>query len=559
MRTRTIGWWSVLVSISLVGACGDITGDDDDDIVDPPDAAVDDPDAPAPDASLPQGIQWSPCPYFTGGTGSDAECADVEVPVDWTQPDGDKLTLFVKRMGNPTTTGQQVWFLMGGPGGDSSGYESLGDQLLNADPTLIIYLMDHRGTGRSTRLGCPVQEGSSSPEGWLITIDEWPACAASLQTQWGANLDHFSTTEAARDLGYAIGQTRLPGQWVHIHGGSYGTFWAQRYLQIFPDQPTSVSMLGVVHPTFSFTKYNEHYELIGAEYLAQCGADSFCASKLGADPEATFRAVMGDIGGYCPEALAAGLDRATLRGFFGSQLIWGWDERTLPLAIIYRIQRCDAGDITALEYFAENMVDPLDGLRYSRLFSASIGAHIGLSDLWEAPIPTVAEGQALIDDALWAFGSTARLVMDEYWPKYAPDEYHNVFAETDVPILMINGELDPASPLYQAEPVGEHFNGPNQHFVALPGAPHTWMSPTTEGYQCGINIFFNFLTNPTADLLDCVGLIIPIEFTGTSAIASLLGTTDQWENPSTAAAVTPDAATLERVRTHYARFLRGEF
>jgi len=149
--------------------------------------------------------------------------------------------------------------------------------------------------------------------------------------------------------------------------------------------------------------------------------------------------------------------------------------------------------------------------------------------------------------------------MDEYWPTYAADEYHNLFADTDVPILSLNGELDPASPLYQAEPVGEHFSGPNQHFVALPGAPHSWASPTTEGYGCAINIFFNFMTDPTADLLDCVPLITPLDFTGTSSVAGLLGTTDLWENPSSAAAPTPDTSSLEGVRASYARFLRGEF
>lgn len=126
-----------------------------------------------------------------------------------------------------------------------------------------------------------------------------------------------------------------------------------------------------------------------------------------------------------------------------------------------------------------------------------------------------------------------------------------MFADTDVPILAINGTLDPASTITQAIPVGEHFDGPNQHFVAIPGGSHSWTSPTRDGSGCAENIFFGFLQDPEAPLLDCVPDILPLDFTGTPALASQLGTTDLWENG--AAAATADPLTLARLRDHTTR------
>ena len=163
---------------------------------------------------------------------------------------------------------------------------------------------------------------------------------------------------------------------------------------------------------------------------------------------------MNDIAGTCPAAASIGLTRDVLRPWFGGQLIWGWDERVVPLALIYRIQRCDPADVTALQYFADHATNPIDGLLQDRLFSAALGNHIGLSDLWEEPVPSLADEQALIADALWAFGSTTRLQLAPQWPTYPEDEYADVFGDSPVPILSINGELDPASPLAQAIPVG---------------------------------------------------------------------------------------------------------
>jgi pimeloyl-ACP methyl ester carboxylesterase len=498
-------------------------------------------------------FDWFACPWETYGSSAlDAECADVDVPLDWWDPDGAQIQLYLKRGGDITNpNAQQLWFLMGGPGGASNGYEGLGRGVFEAVPETVVYLLDHRGVGRSTRLGCAA-ESANTLDGVSITFEEVPDCIAENQAIWGEGLQHFSTTAAALDLGTLIAQTRIGQQRVHVHGGSYGTYWAQRYLQFFPDQATAVSMLGVVNPTeFSFTRYDEQYEAQGAAYLDACASDSVCSSKLGADPAATLRSVMDNIGGLCPGAIAAGLDRDTLRTYAGSFLLVSWEERVLPLALVYRIQRCDPEDVLAIETFINNVPPPINGLLDNPLYSRVLGMHVSMSELWYEPHISAQQADAYAADALFAFGSIGRrFELDGLWPTYDPQGFNKSFAKSSIPILMIEGELDPASTHAQAVGVGENFSGPQQHFVTIPNGSHSFKSPTTSGAECATSMFVNFVFDPYAPLVPCVDDIVDLRFDGTMQLASLMGSLDIWENESgnsnAAAAIEADPATQER-------------
>ena len=119
---------------------------------------------------------WALCPFY-GGPG---ECAEFEVPADWGHSDGEHITLFVRRLGD-ATDGQQIWLLAGGPGSSGDAQESMGQLLYDADPSVNVYVLDHRGTGRSSRLGCPEQEAEDSDGGSIITMSEYPDCIANVQ------------------------------------------------------------------------------------------------------------------------------------------------------------------------------------------------------------------------------------------------------------------------------------------------------------------------------------------------------------------------------------------
>ncbi|MCH9688577.1 MAG: alpha/beta hydrolase [Deltaproteobacteria bacterium] len=440
------------------------------------------------------------------------------------------MSVFVKRIGNPRGD-KQLWMLMGGPGAAGAGDEGNASAFADADPNLVVYLPDHRGTGRSTRLGCPVQEAAGSPAGLTITADEWPACLVAIDAVWGSALDHLGTSEAARDVGWLVQELRGT-QAVHVFGSSYGTYWGHRYLQIHPDQPDSLSLLGIAPPGFDFTVFTEQYDEAGRRFMDRCSSDPFCASRLGPDARAVTEAVMNQVdAGLCPGALAAGLDRATLKLYFSALLSWSGPQRAFIPAIVYRLARCSAADVAALQAAAPQMADPLSGLLGDPLFSAALNQHVSLSEMWHPPVPTLEQAQQAAADAIFGLGSTeGRVLLSPTWPTYPHDEFVLNYAQSDVPMLMMVGEFDPNSPIELGEDFATHFGGIHQHFLEIPDGNHGFHSPTAQGYGCAINVMFNFIQDPTGPLLDCMDDVVPIAFEGSAGMAQgLFGTQDLYD------------------------------
>ncbi|KAE9267433.1 hypothetical protein PR003_g31776, partial [Phytophthora rubi] len=155
---------------------------------------------------------WYPCADSDEGSSSqDAECAVYNAPLCYPsiceapKSANPKVDIFFKRI--PATTGDpemapNVWLLQGGPGDSSSGLEAnmitLHSQLEGA---VNVYTMDHRGTGRSTRLDCVAAQATTTGSPWGSELDpsEVPACAQDLHNKYG-DLASFSVTTAATDL-----------------------------------------------------------------------------------------------------------------------------------------------------------------------------------------------------------------------------------------------------------------------------------------------------------------------------------------------------------------------
>jgi pimeloyl-ACP methyl ester carboxylesterase len=171
------------------------------------------------------------------------------MPLDWAVPSADLISVFASRrpaIEQPAKV--QLWLLAGGPGGSGDSYSTYVDQLAKELPDHDLYVLEHRGVGESTRVGCPDQESTTSEGGVGITASEWPACLEAVERSWGNKLSHFTTTADARDLKRFIELTRAPGQKVFVYGASYGTTRALRLLQVDPAGVDGVILDSVVSP-----------------------------------------------------------------------------------------------------------------------------------------------------------------------------------------------------------------------------------------------------------------------------------------------------------------------
>jgi len=505
-------------------------------------------------------VVWEPCSLHEGAADGLAECASTAMPRYWDDAGTGSFEVRAKRLLAGGEADTQLWLLHGGPGASGTvGFPPRMEMLQAAYPAMDVYTLDHRGTGYSGRLGCPEQEAEDSPGGTAIHSSEFAACQAAMEEQWGADLAAVTTTSSAMDLAAYIDATREPGKKVIVWGGSYGTYWAHRYLQVAPDQADGVTIEGIAPADATFISYDEHCNHAAEDFFALCAADTLCASKLGPDPWQRLGALLEAMGqGHCS---SLGLTRRHVSLLLAYVLYYGPHYAVAP-ALVYRLERCDAADRDALVsvwnfYFGDGGV--WDIASYSILLQY----HIMYSEMWDHPdFEGVDLEQYFADIRDTAYvaknAGASRLALADGWPTYTDPVHDNQWATTATPLLMLQGAVDPATTVYEAQKLESRFTGAHQHYVVFDQAPHNVSSATPLSAawdeHCAQNLFLAFLQDPTGSLdLSCVDQVLPIDFAGTPELAeALLGTTDFWENgaptgpPPAPGAAAPSRAELRR-------------
>jgi pimeloyl-ACP methyl ester carboxylesterase len=476
-------------------------------------------------------ISWSGCSLIEGKSDGLAECATVSLPLDDSQAVPGTIGIHVKRLRAATQPARgQVWFAEGGPGGAATyALAPLMQFYAAKHPDLDMYAADHRGTGGSEPLTCPAQEKAG-----LATADLIAACGQVVSQQWGNRLPFFSTTESARDLGRLIELAREPGQKVFVTGGSYATYHILRYLQLYPAQADGIVLDGILPPGSNFVNFDVDMNQVGQQFFARCASDAVCAAKLGPDPWAILVAGEDSFDqGHCPDLR---ITSAEVRSLLGAMLYTRPLSDYLP-ALTYRAQRCTSDDVAAISYFYSRVQTAFAGSAGG--FSRPLQIYISVSELWSYPTPGVASVQAALDQTSIAAGASLQTAMAaDSWPRYDPAPYAGQWPQTTVPMLMMNGGLDPATPLAQAISVKDHFQGQNQTFIEFADEGHgvEGQSPTDVQWKhdCAFQIVNQFFNDAEAQLdTSCLAQVLPLNFSGEPTLnQSLWNTTDVWENPA---------------------------
>ncbi|MFG3223667.1 alpha/beta hydrolase [Kitasatospora sp. NPDC048194] len=172
-------------------------------------------------------------------------CADLSVPLDYNDPDGQRITVAVSRIATAKTGLRHGVLLIipGGPGDDgldrpSSAVDRMPQEVLDR---FDLVGFDPRGVGRSTPVSCGLDHADLA----MVKLRPWPAADGSIDANLangrrfaeacarngGPVLRSISTANEARDIDSirrALGERRLSA-W----GTSYGTYAGAVYATLF--------------------------------------------------------------------------------------------------------------------------------------------------------------------------------------------------------------------------------------------------------------------------------------------------------------------------------------
>ncbi|MEU5990822.1 alpha/beta hydrolase [Spirillospora sp. NPDC047418] len=210
------------------------------------------------------GIDWGAC-EVSGPSDpmNNAQCAQVEVPLDYARPGGRKISIAVSRFRHTDEKNYQgVLFVNpGGPGGSGLAYApalarwigGVGHADVAAKYDIIGF--DPRGVGSSKpALTCDpnfsdpirpdyVPSSWKEEKAWIAKSRKY---AQDCAKKFGWLLPHMRTTDAARDVDAiraALGQDKI--SW---YGFSYGTYFGATYATLFPSRVKRMVLDGNVNP-----------------------------------------------------------------------------------------------------------------------------------------------------------------------------------------------------------------------------------------------------------------------------------------------------------------------
>lgn len=482
------------------------------------------------------------------------DCGYVEVPERRARPHGRtiRVAAAVVRARTDGPLRSPIVFLDGGPSIGAIAPFPLDfyiDGAAYAEDRDVV-LVDTRGTGYSRpRLGCPEFDTAyvaAFYSGSVVDTDYGPlftravrACRDRLEGR-GIRLASYDDKESAadlEDLRRALGYRR----W-NVLAISAGGVLGSTYLRLHPDHIRSVVLDSAVPP-----QYHGTYDYLRAsdENLDRvfdgCEADPECdatypgirglfeakIAELNEDP------VLVSIPDFEPEPVILPVDGAWLwldaaygvwpgDEFAGEAITWTLDN----------IWRATHGDLVQMErdligtgpITSDFNSYAAEGKTMSYLCRDVVGFLTDqdkadlLADLpWMAP--DLANGQPVdlplgpTGCRIWGVGTAA------------PAQHRAVVS--DVPTLVLGGELDGAVPSYLARQSDDGLT--NAHYYELPAAPHLQLAAFTSQSWCGREIATSFLDHPQAEPdASCLAELPPFDYSPNGPPARPAGSTPHW-------------------------------
>ena len=407
-------------------------------------------------------LDLAPC--FIGGVKEQISCAFVGMPLNYADPGGQKILLHVAVLPARAAKPAADPFLIfaGGPGQATSEYGFLIEaafEEIRSERDIV--LIDQRGTGKSTPLGCEFTEN----EDFFLKPQE---AAEKCRTRHDIDVRQFTLEHIIRDTDEI--RAMLGYEQVNLWGGSYGTKSVSLYLKRYPERVRSIIVDGVLPPDHSlFASAPKSAERALQRLIADCSTQPSC--------QTAFPRIREQLVALISQASDGELKYDGLDPVSGKPLAFDLDFELVVESV--RSAMYGAEGTTQLPYLineaSEGNLQPM----VASLMNGSVagtGMYMGatLSLLCGEDVASIRADEA----AKAGEGSFARDSYYRIWSGYCAGwDYvrpttEDFFApvKSDVPALILSGNLDPVTP----PPLGDHWaqGFPNGRHIIVEGTGH---------------------------------------------------------------------------------------
>jgi pimeloyl-ACP methyl ester carboxylesterase len=213
--------------------------------------------------SAPAPLKWAPC-----GDVPETECAGLELPVDYANPNGAKFTLRIGRVPavDPAKRKGVLLILPGGPGAGIA--EELGamrkeQHIPEFSQQYDVVSFDPRGIGKSNPIRCDPQAAPKveMPMDRKPTQAEFDAVAAandvffkSCAAATGELFWHLSSKDTVEDI-ERIRQALTPNEGIVSYAASYGSEYGPAYLETYPQNVKVLVIDAVMDHTIDYPAF----------------------------------------------------------------------------------------------------------------------------------------------------------------------------------------------------------------------------------------------------------------------------------------------------------------
>lgn len=500
MYLRTRMMTSVMIAILLISACG---GPDIAPLIDEPASRV---------VNMNATFETADCQFETYGPEVSFECGVLTTPLDYNNPDGEtiKLNVAILKSSSQEPQPDPVVFILGGPGSLVNNAGGIGYYFRSTLEERDIILYDMRGSADpGPVLNCPaygekVAETLDQDQNAEFLVQErldiLKQCRQDLEVQ-GVNLADYSTLQNVKDL-IALRTALGIDKW-NIYAADYGTILALALLQEDPQGIRSLVLDSVlpldVNP---YTHAADRVAKVMQVFFDLCKNDNDdCDEKYPDLPEVFYKTV-DDLNASPITVKAQDPNTGERYDVYvdGDRLIslvlqsinqpFNINFAQIP-RMIYQVH--DGKQDVIKEFLADirYQVPENVALNYNAMCNDYF-SNLTLRDLTEADRSTPPQLVEYFTRSMRAEWAACEIWKDPRYENFTPRT-----VKSDVPVLLMNGDLNWISPPEYASTVGKSLN----HTTKLTFHGIGIFAVVTEMWgNCSKTLSDTFLSDPTAEL-----------------------------------------------------------